>query len=634
MSTDRIAIVPLALFSLALVGQGLYADETKPTKPLAENISLLDATGQIHSLATISKKKQARVFVFVTGECPISRSYFPLLGRLDEKWNTPDSPVSLQAVWADVTDSPAEIRKFAQEFSIDLPILVDRDGELGQRFGTKIVPEAFVLDSEGQLVYRGRIDDKYREIGRKRPEATENTLEEAVAAVVAGQPVNSAEVAAIGCYYESYGPLKDEVADITYTRDVAPILFANCVQCHREGEVGPFPLVTYEDAAKRARQIARVCDSRLMPPWKVAERHGEFEGQRTLTDKQIATLKQWAATNRAKGDLAEMPELPKFPEGWYLGEPDLIVEMPVEFEVPADGPDLYQNFVIPIDIPEDKYVATVEFKPGAASVVHHSLLYLDKNGAARKLDEKTPEPGYGTFGGPGFLPTGSIGGWSPGKMPRKLPEGLGRLLGKGSDLVMQIHYHPSGKVEKDRSKVGIYFVDKPKQEAFALWTSSFLHDIPPGENDYKLRAAYTLTEDVTMLSIIPHMHLLGQTMNVVAELPDGSTRDLLHMPQWDFNWQDEYVYAEPFELPKGTKIVSYATYDNSEDNPSNPSSPPERVTWGEGTNDEMLYCFFLVTTEDKDAIQPMVVDRLTREGIDRAAARLRLKMAYPSGKLK
>ncbi|EAQ78740.1 hypothetical protein DSM3645_29601 [Blastopirellula marina DSM 3645] len=624
MNTDRFAVVSLVFLLLSLTS--LKAAETKPQQPLGENISLLDSTGQIHPLAAAAAKK-ARVFVFVTGECPISRGYFPLLGRLDKQWNTPDSEVSLRAVWADVTDTPAEIREFAKEFSIDLPILVDRDGQLGQRFQTKFVPEAFVLDADGDLVYRGRIDDMYREIGRKRPEASEHTLADAVAAVVAGQPVKQAVTEAVGCYYESYAPLEDEAAEVTYTRDVAPILYANCVTCHRDGEVGPFPLVTYEDAAKRARQIARVCESRLMPPWKVAERHGEFEGQRTLTDKQIAVLKAWVATDRAKGDLADMPEQPKFPEGWYLGEPDLIVEMPAEFEVPADGRDLYQNFVIPIDIPEDKYVATVEFKPGAPSVVHHSLLYLDKNGAARKLDERTPEPGYGTFGGPGFLPTGSIGGWSPGKTPRKLPEGLGRLLGKGSDLVMQIHYHPSGKAEKDRSKVGIYFVDKPKQEAFALWTSSFMHDIKPGESDYRLKASYTLTEDVTMLSMIPHMHLLGQTMNVVAQLPDGTTRDLIHVPQWDFNWQDEYVFAEPFQLPKGTRIVSTATYDNSAENPSNPSSPPQRVTWGEETNDEMLYCFFLVTTEKEESIQPMVIDRLTREGIDRAAARLRLKLS-------
>ncbi|UUO04746.1 redoxin domain-containing protein [Blastopirellula sp. J2-11] len=621
---DRFAVASLIFLLLSLTS--LQAAETSPQQPLAENISLLDSTGEIHPLAAASPK-QARVFVFVTGECPISRGYFPLLGRLDKQWNTPESKVSLRAVWADVTDTPAEIRQFAKEFSIDLPILVDRDGQLGQRFQTKFVPEAFVLDADGKLVYRGRIDDMYREIGRKRPEASENTLADAVAAVVAGLPVKAAVTEAVGCFYESYAPLEDEAAEVTYTRDVAPILYANCVTCHRDGEVGPFSLVTYEDAAKRARQIARVCQSRLMPPWKVAERHGEFEGQRTLTDKQIAVLKAWAATNRAQGDLADMPQLPKFPEGWYLGEPDLIVEMPAEFAVPADGRDLYQNFVIPIDVPEDKFVATVEFKPGAPSVVHHSLLYLDKNGAARMLDERTPEPGYGTFGGPGFLPTGSIGGWSPGKTPRKLPEGLGRLLGKGSDLVMQIHYHPSGKAEKDRSKVGIYFVDKPKQEAFALWTSSFMHDIKPGESDYRLKASYTLTEDVTMLSMIPHMHLLGQTMNVVAHLPDGTTRDLIHVPQWDFNWQDEYVFAEPFQLPKGTQIVSEASYDNSEENPSNPSSPPQRVTWGEETNDEMLYCFFLVTTEKKESIPPMVIDRLTREGIDRAAARLRLKLS-------
>ncbi|MFI4876969.1 MAG: alkyl hydroperoxide reductase [Blastopirellula sp. JB062] len=615
----------LSLYLLTCFFSPLVAQQPKSPRPLAENVSLQDAVGNIHPLSASSPKK-ARVFVFVTGECPISRSYFPLLGRLGKDWNAAESEVSLQLVWADVTDTPAKIREYAQQFAIDLPILVDRDGQLGARFQTKYVPEAFVLDASGELAYRGRIDDKYRQIGRKRPEATDHTLADAVAAVVADKPVKAARVEAVGCFYETFAPNNDENAEVTYTRDVAPILFANCVACHRDGEVGPFPLATYEDAAKRARQIARVVDSRLMPPWKVAERHGEFEGQRTLTQKQIDVLKAWAAGDRTRGDLADLPERPQFPEGWRLGEPDLIVEMPTEFEVPADGPDLYQNFVIPLDIPEDKYVATIEFKPGAKSVVHHSLLYLDKNGAARKLDAKTPEPGYGTFGGPGFLPTGSIGGWSPGKTPRFLPEGLGRLLAKGSDLVLQIHYHPSGKVERDRSKVGIYFVDKPKQEAFALWTSSFLHDIKPGDSDYRLQASYTLTDDVTMLSVIPHMHLLGQTMDVWAELPDGSKRSLMHMPQWDFNWQDEYVYAEPFRLPKGTRLVSEAIYDNSEANPSNPSSPPQRVTWGEGTNDEMLYCFFLVTTEDRHAIEPMVIDRLTREGLDRAAARLRLKL--------
>jgi hypothetical protein len=397
-------------------------------------------------------------------------------------------------------------------------------------------------------------------------------------------------------------------------------LFANCVTCHREGEVGPFALTSYQDAAKRAKQIVRVVDRGLMPPWKAAETHGEFEGQRTLTSRQIEVLKAWTDAGRAEGSPSELPALPQFSSGWRLGEPDLIVEMQDEFEVPADGPDLFQNFVIPIDIPEDKLVAVADFIPGNPRIVHHCLLLLDSNHVARKLDSMTPEPGYPSFGDPGFLPTGSIGGWSPGKTPRRLPNQLGRYLKKGSDLVVQIHYHPNGKVEKDRSKIGIYFVDKPAGVAVAIWASAFTHDIPPGESNYRVAASYTLPTDVLMLGCVPHMHLLGREMRAVAKLPDGTQRQLIHVPDWDFNWQDEYHFARPFKMPKGTQLDVEAFYDNSSDNPSNPSSPPQRVTWGEGTTDEMLYCFFFVATDDSRETPLLMRDVLKREILGKAAA--------------
>jgi hypothetical protein len=304
-----------------------------------------------------------------------------------------------------------------------------------------------------------------------------------------------------------------------------------------------------------------------------------------------------------------------------MGEPDLILEMPSEFEVPADGPDVYQNFVIPLEISEDKLVAGVEFVPGNPRVVHHSLLFLDANGQARKLDAKTPEIGYSTFGGPGFIPTGSIGGWSPGKSPRRLPDGYGRPLRKGSDLVMQIHYHPTGKVERDRSKVAVYFVESPQHAVEAIWVSSHNHDIPPGESDYRLKSSYALPCDVTMFGVIPHMHLLGQMMKVDAVLPDGTRRDLIDIPRWDFNWQDDYRFAKPLQLPAGTRLEVEASYDNSADNPSNPSSPPKQVTWGEGTNDEMLYCFFLVATKNPSDFRSLITQVLINEVSSRAKAK-------------
>jgi hypothetical protein len=253
--------------------------------------------------------------------------------------------------------------------------------------------------------------------------------------------------------------------------------------------------------------------------------------------------------------------------------------------------------------------------------VHHALFFLDGSGEARKLDAATPEPGYGTFGTPGFLPAGSAGGWSPGKTPRRLPDGLGRRLKKDWDLVLQVHYHPSGKPETDRSKVALYFADNDATIAADVWASSHVHDIPPGESDYRLSASYTLPETVQLLGAVPHMHLLGRSMTAKAVLPDGTERELI-LPDWDFNWQDDYRFAESIRLPAGTRLHVDATYDNSDDNPSNPHFPPQRVLWGEGTGDEMLYCFFLVATDEPEAMRAVLLDRMKQEALGQITGRL------------
>lgn len=603
----------------------IFAEDTAPAADTASliNVTRQDHQGNVHQIAANSRKA-VRVFVFMTGECPVSRTYFPVLNDLYREWGKNEKDIELLGVWADVTQTPQDVAGMVKEFSLEFPILLDRDASLGNALNPTTVPEVFVLDPHGAVAYRGRIDDRFLQLGSRKPEATEETLKQAVEKVAAGLPVLVPQTKPVGCYYELPPTNSPEDAKLTFNRDIAPILNANCVVCHREGEVGPFTLTSYMDAAKRARQIARVVDSKLMPPWKAAQVHGEFEGQRTLTDREIETLKAWAKSDRVEGDPADLPPLPTFASDWVLGEPDLVLEMQEDFDVPAGGSDIFRNFVIPYEIPEDKLVATVEFKPGDSSVVHHSILYLDNSKKARAKDNAAPGPGYSTFGGPGFVPSGSIGGWSPGKMPRRLPDGLGRKMQKGADLVMQIHYHPSGKATKDRSKVGIYFVDKPKNEAFAIWTSSFDLNIPPGEENYKASASYKLPADVTLLSCIPHMHLLGQQMKATAHLPDGTSQVLIDVPQWDFNWQDEYMLADPMQLPAGTKIEVVASYDNSENNPTNPSSPPRQVTFGEETTDEMLYCFFLVAAKDKSTIPVVVGDVFTQEVLRRSAHRLKM----------
>ncbi|VTS04434.1 ascorbate-dependent monooxygenase [Tuwongella immobilis] len=401
----------------------------------------------------------------------------------------------------------------------------------------------------------------------------------------------------------------------TFTKDVAPILWNHCASCHRPGEIGPFPLLTYQDAAKRAKFLVDVTESRRMPPWKPAPGHGKFQDERRLGDAELATLAKWAQAGAPEGDAKDLPKMPSFPEGWQLGTPDLILKMPESFTVPAEGRDLLQCFVIPMGLQKDQMVAAWEFRPGNRKVVHHAILYTDHTGQARLRDRLDPKPGYQSFGGPGILPSGGLGGWAPGSTPRFLPDGTGKFLRNGSDLVLQIHYHPNGKEEIDQSQVGIYFVKKPVKTivgGIALRSRNIL--IPPGKADYTIRTeSDPLPADAYAIGIAPHMHYIGKSVKVTAHKPDGSEESLLWIPEWDFNWQGAYAYEKPVKLPKGTVVKLEAIYDNSENNPFNPSHPPKLVKWGEQTTDEMCLLGIPIITDstaDLRKIMSMSSNRL------------------------
>jgi hypothetical protein len=386
--------------------------------------------------------------------------------------------------------------------------------------------------------------------------------------------------------------------EVTFNKDVAPILWKNCAGCHRAGEVGPFSLLTYADAAKRADFIRDVVKGRLMPPWKAAPDYGRFHGARRLSDAEIKTISRWADEGAPEGRQEDLAEPPTFSEGWQLGEPDLVLKMPEPFDVPAETRDIYRCFVIPLDLQKDETVAAVEFRPGNRRIVHHAIFYLDSTGQARDKDNADPGQGYMSFGGPGFIPTGGLGGWAPGCEAVFLPDGLGKALRKGSDLVMQVHYHASGKPEQDQSQVGIYFTKKPVEHL--VTGVSLLNprlDIPAGAKRHETKIELTLPVDVTAIGISPHMHLLGREMKVWAETPDDEMVPLVWIKDWDFNWQSQYLFAEPQRLVKGTKIKLVAYYDNSSENPANPNHPPRRVRWGEETTDEMCLCTLQVYTD-------------------------------------
>lgn len=374
----------------------------------------------------------------------------------------------------------------------------------------------------------------------------------------------------------------------TFNKDIAPIVWARCASCHRPGEIGPFSLVTYDDVRRRATQIAAVTARGLMPPWK-PKGAGVFQNERRLTDREQQALQRWIASGTPEGDAADLPPVPNWNDGWQLGTPDLVVRMADAYTVPADGTDVFRTFVIPIPVSGPRYVRALEFRPGNARVVHHANLGVDRTRSSRHLDTRDPEPGYeGSMERDARYPEGQLLGWTPGQAPHPVPSGTQWRLEPASDLVVQLHLQPTGKRETVQATVGLFFTDAPPARTpIGLRLGSETIDIPPGASEHVIADRYTLPVDVDVLAIQPHAHNLARRMEASATLPDGTTRSLIAIDDWDFRWQDVYRYTTPFALPKGTTIAMRYVYDNSARNPRNPHSPPARVVWGQNTSDEM-----------------------------------------------
>jgi mono/diheme cytochrome c family protein len=618
---SRLIVSLLVLLTCPLSAGTIPAPTTQPSP--APPLKGMDISGTVHPLAD-DPEVNATALVFLSTQCPISNKYVPELNRLAAAARASTDATHFFAVISDPSVTRAAAARYVAEYQITFPVLFDASGELAHRLNPKMTPEAFVLDRHGDVKYRGRIDDLWLDLRKQKNAATTHDLADALAAVAAGRAPQVDHTQPIGCFFESWEAAAANATPtkVTYTRDIAPILNSNCVQCHHTGEVAPFPLTSYEDAAKHAKQMARVTDDRLMPPWKAEPGFGHFVDERRLSDREIALLVSWSKSGTPQGDPADLPPPPAFTGDWALGKPDLVLTFPKPFNVPAAGRDAYRVFDIPVDLPEDKYVIGFEFKPGAATVVHHALFFLDSTGQARELSAKSDdgEPGYPVFGGVGFRPSGGLGGWAPGVSPHFFPDGVGRPLRRGSDIVLQVHYHPDGKPHADASRLALYFAKKPVQKiALDFPLANRKIDIPPGDPHYVRTATMTVPADVTLIGIIPHMHLLGRQMKAVATTPDGSEIPLIYVKDWDFRWQDQYHYVDPIHLPAGTRIDMEAIYDNSPANPDNPSNPPIRVVRGEQTTNEMCICFLQYTVDGWNAGEGKV--GLLRTMLNRAARR-------------
>ncbi len=388
---------------------------------------------------------------------------------------------------------------------------------------------------------------------------------------------------------------------VTFSKDIAPILFEYCAPCHRPGEAGPFSLLNYPDARKHAEQIAIVTGKRYMPPWPPAPGYGNFAGSKRLTNEQIDLLARWAKSGMPEGDPAALPPAPHFVDGWQLGQPDLVLHMRQPFQMPASGEDVFRNFVIPVGLKETKYIRAMELRPGSKRVVHHANLIVDHARMLRQRDGQDGQPGF-----PGMDVITEVSGefdpdshflfWKPGSPPQQEPQDMGWKLDAGSDLIVNLHLQPTGKPETVDVAVGLYFADRPARRFPMLLQLEHdgALDIPPGDAHFVVTDHLKLPIAVDLLAIYPHAHYLGKQIDAWAELPGGGRRALLKINDWDINWQATYTYRDPVSLPAGTTVEMRITYDNTANNPRNPSHPPQRVHGGNRSIDEMGHVWLQV----------------------------------------
>ena len=401
-------------------------------------------------------------------------------------------------------------------------------------------------------------------------------------------------------------------AQVTFNRDIAPIVFRNCAQCHHPGEAGPFPLLTYADVKTHGRQIAFVTSKRIMPPWLPEQGELKFADELRLSNKEIATIQTWVDQGEIEGSPSDLPPQPAFSAGWQLGKPDVIVRATKPYLLPASGSDSYWNFVFRTPVHRSRWLKAIEIRPGDKRLVHHANVLVDREESGRRLEK---EPGAG-FGGmeliiesEAFDPDSHFLFWKPGSSPYVEPDGMALRLDKNTDLVLNTHFQPSGKPELIQPTLGLYFTDKPAtmHPILLQLDNDRMLDIPPGEKNFLVSDDFTLPVDASVLAIYPHAHYLGKDMLAIAILPDGTKKTLIHIGNWDLNWQAVYRYAEPVDLPAGTTISMRFTYDNSADNIRNPNQPPKRVIAGNRASDEMAHLWLQVLPkESSDVTDPRV----------------------------
>ncbi|MBL9173485.1 MAG: tetratricopeptide repeat protein [Verrucomicrobiales bacterium] len=418
-------------------------------------------------------------------------------------------------------------------------------------------------------------------------------------------------------------------AEVTYHGQISSVLRSHCVSCHRPGQSGPFPLMTYEDARKHAKDMVDVTSRRYMPPWLPEPGTHPFRGARRLSEDEIALFRRWLDAGMPRGNPAAEPPAPVWSNDWQMGTPDLVLKLAEPFTVPAEGRDVYRSFVLPTGLDQRRHVAAWELRPNSRAA-HHAFVHVDRSGEARRRDAQDPESGFpGMDTPPGVeSPNGHFASWQPGAAPARNPPGLPWTLEPGADLMLQFHLQPTGRPERFQPEIGLYFTDQaPTNRPIKLGLVDYAFEIPAGATNVTARDEFVLPADADLLGVLPHTHYLGHRVEGRAWLPDGTVESLLTIPDWDFNWQGAYLYEKPVFLPAGTRITMAITFDNSTNNIRNPFHPPRTTRFGPNTTDEMaeLWLQLLPRTEaGVAAFDRVALERTVRDNTAYYQQRLRI----------
>lgn len=537
----------------------------------------------------LGRERDAVVLVFVSVDCPLAKLYAP---RLDELARRYAGRAAFAAVASDGLDGPADRERFARLHALSFPVLADPSAALARRFGARRSPEAIVLDRSRRVAYRGRIDDQFA-VGVQRPRATKSELCDALDAVLAGRPVAVPVTEAPGCPL----PLPDAGrpdAGVTYSRDVAPLLQRRCQVCHRPGRAGPFSLMTYAQAAGRARAVREAVAEGRMPPWGADPKHGSFANDPSLTPDEKRTLDAWVDAGCPEGDPADLPPPRAFADGWTIA-PDLVLETP-PFSVPAQGVVEYQHVRVDPGFSTDRWASAVEVRPSNPAVLHHCNVFLQPPG----IDDPQTLPEAGNLGSYCLAIT------APGTPAAVFPPGMAKRIPAGWRVVFVLHYQTVGSVQTDTTRLGLAFADPAsvrKEVATKLMYDADLR-IPPGEPAHAVSQTWQVRKDVLLLSLYPHAHLRGKSFRYELLHADGREETLLSVPRYDFYWQHRYELARPRRVAAGSRIRVSAVFDNSAGNPHNPD-PTAEVRAGVQSWDEMFNGYFDVALADEDLRAPV-----------------------------